>query len=148
MLFGEEHFVKEFPEFLSAFFIFLHAKYGFNYLALESDPVSAQVASLPPLRGDLQALSKYARQYPNAFTFPTDQELQLFADAGRYSHCRTDPVWGLDQSFGVLHALDQLKAFPASTTRPYLSSFIRRHRNKIRSVPHTATTAGWIACKA
>jgi hypothetical protein len=118
VLFGEEHYVREFPQFLSALFAFLHEKYGFNYLALESDPVSAHVASLPPLRGDLHALGRYARQYPNAFTFPTDQELQLFADVGRNSQGRTDPVWGLDQSFGVLHALDRLQSLAGFRATP------------------------------
>ncbi|HXW99942.1 MAG TPA: hypothetical protein VEJ00_01925 [Candidatus Acidoferrales bacterium] len=115
---GEEHFVKEIPEFLSALFAFLHEKHGFNYLALENDPVSAHLASLPPLRGDLQALGRYAQQYPNAFTFPTDQELRLIADAGRWSQGKIDPVWGLDQSFGVLHALDRLQALPGFRDTP------------------------------
>jgi len=112
VLFGEEHFVKEFPEFLTALFTYLHAQHGFNYLALESDPVSAEAASRPPLRGNLEAIGRYAARYPNAFTFPSDQELAMFAAVGRMSSGRTDPVWGLDQSFGVLHALDRLQALP------------------------------------
>lgn len=118
VLFGEEHYVKEFPEFLSALFVFLHEKRNFNYLALESDPVSAHVSSLPPLRGNLKVLGEYARRYPNAFTFPTDQELQLIATAGKVSTTRADPVWGLDQSFGVLHALDRLAMLPAARATP------------------------------
>ena len=118
VLFGEEHYVKEFPEFLSALFVFLHEKRNFNYLALESDPVSSHVGSLPPLRGNLKVLGEYARRYPNAFTFPTDQELQLIATAGKVSTGRVDPVWGLDQSFGVLHALDRLGMLAAARATP------------------------------
>lgn len=135
VLFGEEHYVKEFPEFLSALFVFLHEKQNFNYLALESDPVSAHVSSIPPLTGNLEALSEYARKYPNAFTFPTDQELQLIATAGRVSTGGVDPVWGLDQSFGVLHALDRLKTLPGVRITQKLEEIYTQARTKDLSRP-------------
>jgi len=112
VLFGEEHYVKEFPLFLSALFSILHREDGFNYLAVESDPISAHLTSNAPLRGDLKAIGAYAAEYPNAFTFPTDQELQMFADVGRTAAGKADAIWGLDQSFGALHALDRLKELP------------------------------------
>lgn len=118
VLFGEEHYVKEFPQFLSALFSFLHEKDGFNYLAVESDPVSAHMASIPPLRANLDAIGRYAARFPNAFTFPSDQELAMFADAGRVSTAHADPIWGLDQSFGALHALERLKELPGFQRTP------------------------------
>jgi hypothetical protein len=118
VLFGEEHNVKEFPEFLTALFAFLHQNQQFNYLALESDPVSAHLASIPPLRGDATALATYIRKYPNALTFRTDEELRMFADIGRTSTGRADPIWGLDQSFGVLHALDRLETLSGFHATP------------------------------
>jgi hypothetical protein len=118
VLFGEEHNVKEFPEFLTALFAFLHQSQQFNYLALESDPVSAHLASIAPLRGEATALASYIRKYPNALTFRTDQELRLFAEIGRISTGRADPIWGLDQSFGVLHALDRLETLPGFRATP------------------------------
>src|SRR6516225_3346681 len=105
VLFGEEHNVKEFPKFLTALFAFLHQNHAFNYLALESDPVSAHVASVAPLRGDAQALAEYIKKYPNAMTFRTDQELRMLADVSRLSTGRGDAIWGLDQSFGVVPCL-------------------------------------------
>jgi len=118
VLFGEEHNVKEFPEFLTVLFAFLHQNQQFNYLALESDPVSAHLASIAPLRGEATALASYIRKYPNALTFRTDQELRLFAEIGRISTGRADPIWGLDQSFGVLHALDRLETLPGFRATP------------------------------
>jgi hypothetical protein len=112
VLLGEEHNVKQIPEFTSDLFLMLHECCGFNHLALENDPISAQMASSPPLRGNAARISEYATKYPNAFTFATRQELQLIADAGRVATTRTDPVWGLDQSFGVLHALNALSTLP------------------------------------
>lgn len=108
VLFGEEHNDKEFPEVMAALFAFLHQHDNFNYFAFESDPISAHVASLPSMRGNLGAISQYATKYPNGFTFPTDQELQMVADISRISTGHADALWGLDQSFGVLHALDRL----------------------------------------
>lgn len=51
-----------------------------------------------------------ARFWPTSysFTFATDQEVAMFAAVGRLSTDKADPIWGLDQSFGVLHALDRL----------------------------------------
>lgn len=118
VLFGEEHGVKEFPELLTALFAFLHENDQYNYIAVESDPVSAHVASIAPLRGDIQALAEYFKKYPNAITFHTDQELRMFADIGRMSTGRTDAIWGLDQSFGVLHALERLAALPGFRATP------------------------------
>jgi hypothetical protein len=118
VLFGEEHNVKELPEFLTALFTFLHQNQQFNYLALESDPVSAHLASIAPLRGDTNALAGYIRKYPNALTFRTDQELRMFADIGGISTGRADAIWGLDQSFGVLHGLDRLETLPGFRATP------------------------------
>jgi len=118
VLFGEEHNVKEFPPVMSALFAFLHQHDNFNYFAFESDPVSAHIASLSHMRGNLAAISQYAAKYPNAFTFSTDQELQMVADIARVSTGHTDPLWGLDQSFGVLHSLDRLSALPGFHSTP------------------------------
>jgi hypothetical protein len=128
VLFGEEHGVKEFPEFLTALFAFLHQNHQFNYLAVESDPVSAHVASFAPLRGNATALTSYVRKYPNSLTFRTDEELRMFADVGRISTGQGDAIWGLDQSFGVLHALDRLRALPDFHATP---KFEELHRQAI-----------------
>lgn len=130
VIFGEEHGVREFPKFLTALFRALHQQDGFNHLAIESDPVSAHVASIAPLRGNADALATYARKYPNAFTFPTDQELRMIADIGKISTGRTDAVWGLDQSFGVLHALDRIRSLPGF--RP-TEAFSALHSEAVKS---------------
>lgn len=117
VLLGEEHNVKEIPNFTAKLFAMLHQCCGFNHLALENDPVSAQAASVPPLKGDLNQLSQYAARFPNAFTFLTQQELQMIADVGKMATTKTDPVWGLDQSFGVLHALEELRTLPGVDTK-------------------------------
>jgi hypothetical protein len=109
MLIGEEHNVAEIPEFTSVLFFLLHECCGFNHLALESDPLSAQIASSSSMKGQVRKIDEYAAKFPNAFTFATDQELQMIADACNISTAKTDCVWGLDQSFGALHALEDLR---------------------------------------
>lgn len=102
---GEQHLVREIPPFLAALFLLLQEQEGYEYLALESDPLSASLASTGALRGDLDAIVAYARRYPFAFTFPSEQELALIAEVGRLSRGQGEPVWGVDQAFGAAHAL-------------------------------------------
>jgi erythromycin esterase-like protein len=104
---GEQHNAKEIPEFTSALFCHLSRTQGFRYLALEQDPVAVARASAAPLRGRLDEIARYARRYPAAFTFRTDEELAMIAEAGKV-HKGSRPVWGLDQVFGATHVLDRL----------------------------------------
>ncbi len=105
---GEEHNVRQIPEITARLFEALHRRHGFNYLALEQDPLACRQASAPAARGNLDAVVALAKKYPNAFTFDTDQELGMIARAGAVSAGKADPVWGLDQAFGALHVLEQL----------------------------------------
>jgi hypothetical protein len=105
---GEEHNIKEIPQIASMLFGALHDRHGFNYLALEQDPLACQLASTPAVRGSLDATVELAKKYPNAFTFDSDQELTMIAHAGAMSKGNADAVWGLDQSFGALHTLVRL----------------------------------------
>lgn len=107
---GEEHNVVEIPELTSALFRQLQETAGYHYMALEQDPVTMQMASTAPARGNLDSLVAISRRYPHAFTFVSDQELRMIADVGAASLGHGDPIWGLDQSFGVTHALDLLLA--------------------------------------
>lgn len=45
----------------------------------------------------------------------------MFADIGGFSTGRADAIWGLDQSFGVLHALDRLETLPGFRATPKYS---------------------------
>lgn len=126
---GEEHNVAEIPQFTTALFRALHERHGYNYLALEQDPVTCRSISQRPARGSLDAVSEWARRYPNGFTFHTDQELEMIATAGRISTARFDPVWGLDQVFGVLHVLEMLlPAAPSEEARESTRKLIEQAR--------------------
>src|SRR5215471_16139897 len=105
---GEEHNVMEVPEFASMLFLALHDAYGYNYLALEQDPLMMNTVGSPPARGDREVAFALARKYPNGYTFNTDQEVNLILSAGSLSSGKASAVWGLDQMFGVVHALDRL----------------------------------------
>lgn len=106
---GEQHVSKEIPEFTSALFQELNARAGYGHLALEQDPAMGRAVSRAPLVGDREAVFRYARRYPNAFTFSNDEEIAMIAYAGRIARRRGDPVWGVDQVFGALHVLDRLE---------------------------------------
>jgi hypothetical protein len=106
---AEEHNRLQIPQITTMLFSALHKKYGFNYLALEQGTVVCKMFASKPLVGNLDAIAEFARKYTNAPTFITDQELQMIGEAGRISDAKTDRIWGLDQEFGALHILDQLK---------------------------------------
>jgi erythromycin esterase-like protein len=79
---GEPHNAKQVPEITSMLFQALHERRGFNYLALEQDPVVTQMVSAKSVVGKRDYVVSLANQYPNAFTFTTDQELEMIAEAG------------------------------------------------------------------
>ena len=104
---GEEHNTTEIPELTTALFRALQGN-GFEYVADEQDPVTLRMASAKPARGNRDSLVAFARKYPSAFTFVSDQELTMLADLGAASRGRGNALWGCDQAFGVTHILDRL----------------------------------------
>jgi hypothetical protein len=110
---AEEHYVREIPEITTALLRQLQPA-GFNYLAIESATAQAQLASQPPLRGDRDRLREFTRLYPFSLTFFSDQEAQMIADAGAISRGKGNPVWGIDQEFGVTHVLERIAPHAAS----------------------------------
>ena len=131
---GEQHNAREIPEFTSALFRQLNRLHGYRHLALEQDPVATARASAAPLRGRLDGIASFARRYPAAFTFRTDQELTMIAEAGRI-HKLERPVWGLDQVFGATHVVDRLvEIAPDPRTRARtagLAEEVRRIENEL-----------------
>ncbi|MFI5311939.1 MAG: hypothetical protein ACHQQ3_11935 [Gemmatimonadales bacterium] len=105
---GEQHNAREIPIFTTALFRMLQARYGFHYFAGEQDPTSGRIVSEAPVRGSRDSVAALARRYPHAFTFMSDQELQMLADIGASAKTAAHPVWGCDQAFGATHALDRL----------------------------------------
>lgn len=105
---AEPHNAKEVPEITTLIFKLLHEKYGYNYLALEQDPIMGKMVSAPTAVGKRDFMVSLARKYPNAFTFITDQELEMIAEAGKISDGKGNKIWGIDQVFGVVHALEKL----------------------------------------
>ena len=122
---AEPHNAREVPEFTTMLFRALHERYGFNYLALEQDPVMAHMVSEKSVVGKRDSVIFLAKKYPNAFTFNSDQELEMIAEAGEVSHGKAERVWGLDQVFGALHILERLKQLaPKAEVRDRVSRLI------------------------
>jgi len=105
---GEEHNTLEIPQFTTALFRILQSKYGFQYLALEQDPIAGRLVSRPPHRGSRESVGRLSNRYLLGFTFIADQELQMLAEVSGASRGAGNPIWGCDQAFGVTHILDQL----------------------------------------
>jgi hypothetical protein len=105
---GEAHNVAEIPPFLGALFRVLHDRFGFQYVALEQDPLMMERVSGDLARGDDQAIRALAVRYPYGFTFISDQELAMLGEIGRVASGRHLPVWGCEQAFGASHYLEEL----------------------------------------
>lgn len=117
VMIGESHYVREIPLFTSRLFRTLHDRAGFQYLAVEDGPWAIGMLMEPGVRGERAATYTRAVRYLNALQFLNDQDIDLIVDAGRISSGRSDPVWGLDQTWGVLHILDRLQALAASPAK-------------------------------
>lgn len=135
---AEEHNRLQIPQITSMLFSVLHKKYGFNYLALEQGTVVCKMFASKPLVGNPDAIAEFAQKYTNAPTFITDQELQMIREAGRISDAKTDRIWGLDQEFGALHILEQLKELaPNDKARLFVEKLIEKalpyERNRFAS---------------
>lgn len=109
VLLGEGHDDKLTPIFAEALYRSLQRSHGFDHLALEQDPVAAELACAPGRRRDVGAVAALARRYPTMFEFASDQDLTFIAHAcalGRGPR----PVWGLEQALGSERYLEELEA--------------------------------------
>lgn len=105
---GESHYVAQIPPFAEALFSRLNRERGYNYYAVEFGPVITAMLSASHIRGDTARTFALARKYPHAFQFWDDEEIDAFARISRQSTARSEPLWGLDNEWGALHALDRL----------------------------------------
>ena len=104
---GEEHYNFHIPAISTAIFSELHSRYAYQYFMTEQDPVTMEVFSTAPVRGDAEKIGALAAEYPMGVTFNSKQELKMLADIGMVSDI-DDVIWGCDQASGVTHILDQL----------------------------------------
>jgi len=126
---GESHYVAQIPRFAEALFSSLHSDRGYNYYAVEFGPVITGMLSAAGVRGDRARSFALARKYPHAFQFWDDEEIDAFADIARTSTARSQPLWGLDNEWGALHALDRLTAIaPTAEARALARQLDERAR--------------------
>ncbi|MEZ5427961.1 MAG: DinB family protein [Pyrinomonadaceae bacterium] len=74
---GEPHNTKEVPEITALIYKLLHEKYGYNYIALEQDPITARMISARSVVGKRDYVIQTAKKYPNAFTFNLEESNSL-----------------------------------------------------------------------
>lgn len=129
---AENHNTKEIPVFTTEVFKWLNLNEGFDYLALEQDPIMMRLISNGSL--DVQGLAK---KYPYGFTFITDQELEMIEQARKISSAE-NAIWGCDQTFGVSHVLDNIISdFRDSKNIPVELTLLKsraREKEKVRDL--------------
>lgn len=123
---GEEHNTYEIPIFTTALFSLLQQTNGFQYLALEQDPVRSRIISQQGYRGNRDSAFSLIKQFPFSYSFATDQEVEMMAYVSGLSKGRGRPVWGCDQSFGVVHVLRELMPYaPGMEAKKFTSQYMK-----------------------
>jgi hypothetical protein len=119
---GEEHNTKDIPVFTTGLFRLLQKTYGFEYLALEQDPLRAKILSdkQTPISGNKDSAFALIKRFPYSYTFASDQEITMMAEVNKLSTAKYSAVWGCDQAYGVMHYLHELiKAAPDESAKRY-----------------------------
>ena len=125
---GESHNGADTPRFTSALFDAIRT-YGYGYYAVEYGPVLGRMLSRAGVRGNEDATFAVGRRYPHAFQFWNDEELLAMTSIGKSSVAKGDPIWGLDNEWGALHALDRLETIaPNDSARVRVRALIARVR--------------------
>ena len=135
---GESHNGADTPRFTAALFDALRA-HDYRYYAVEYGPVLGRLLSRPGVRGNEDATLALGRRYPHAFQFWTDQELIAMASIGKTSRAKSDAIWGLDNEWGALHALERLDSIAPT---PAARARVRALISKARAVETQRPTGG------
>jgi hypothetical protein len=124
---GENHNTRAIPEFTVGLFHLLHENYGFNYLALEEGPAIGRLLSRSVRSRAPDGAFRLGLRFPNAFHMYTEEELRMIDHIAAISTAKKDPIWGLNQEFGLAHVLDRLvKLAPNARAREVAADFLRR----------------------
>jgi len=122
---GEEHNALDIPIFTTKLFTLLQQNHGFNYLALEQDPLRCQILSAQQNQGKRDSAFTFVKRFPYSYTFASNQEINMMADISGLSKGKGRPVWGCDQSFGTMHVLTELLNFsPSKKTTAFLKIYM------------------------
>lgn len=111
---GESHNKHDIPIFTTALFSLLQEGNGFQYLALEQDPLRSLSVSRPRYKGRKDSAVSLAKQFPFSYTMTSDQEIEMIANVSRLSKGNGRPIWGCDQAFAVTHYLKELLPYAPS----------------------------------
>jgi hypothetical protein len=105
---GENHNTRAIPELTVGLFRILHDAYGYDYLALEQGPALGRLLSARVRGGGApHAAFRTGLELPSAFHMYSEEELRMIDRLAAISRA-AQPIWGLNQEFGLLHVLDRL----------------------------------------
>ena len=105
---GEQHDVREIPLFVRLLFAALQQRERFAYLATENGSITVEAMLAA------RAAPVFAKRYPAALEFDSDQDLELYDSVAARLHHAPRSIWGVDQEFGALYLLDRLRALNAT----------------------------------
>ncbi len=112
---GERHDIREIPELARLLLDSLIRREGFQHLVTENGSLTLDVAMRT------SSITSFIQRYPAALEFNADEDLALY-DAASRRLGRRDAIWGVDQEFGALQLLSELRSLTPAARRASLDS--------------------------
>ncbi len=98
-LIGESHGISELPLFTSVLFEQINP-HGYNYLAIETGPITAR--RIENIAKEKDGFAKFNYKYPLGLPFFSfREEANLIETALKLANSRTQTLWGIDQEFAA-----------------------------------------------
>jgi hypothetical protein len=137
---GENHNTRAIPEFTVALFRMLQEAGDFQHLALEEGPELGRRLSEAVRTGASDGVMVIAREFPNAFHLFTEEELRMVDRIGALSTA-PDPIWGINQEFGLAHVYARLVEIASEPASRAAARQIFLHSLRYEGERHARDTA-------
>jgi hypothetical protein len=136
VLLGEHHHDRDTPIFSGALFRKLASSHGFQFLAVEQDPVAMETIGTREYRGRIDKIAGLVKRYQTHIGFSSDQDLQLLAEVSGMKPGPLPRVWGIEQAQGPDRYLEEIVALaPAGQVRSEAESLLEIARRENRANP-------------
>ena len=148
VMFGEMHNNADVPRYTASLFRQLARDERYEYLVIESGPAIVAPVARAAESGGLSAVQALVRRYPNALQFVADEELEMLADIAKVSRAPGLKVWGVDQEFGGLHALERLREIAPNDAARRLADRVAARARPFDEARYTDGNLRYISRKA
>jgi hypothetical protein len=141
VLFGEDHYLKETPQFAAALYQRLHEAHGYTMLVVEQDHLAVADVLAPGIRGNAAAIGRQVGRYPQSFEFGSDQDIELLALAGRLE-AGPQAICGAEQALGPVRYFDEL--LPLAPNAAMKAQVTKLRAEAVKADPDPKYSVNWL----